>query len=848
MKTLKLCLLLAALCVVALVVSAPRLPAAAADSAESAPFPANVPSLSLPAVDNAALLAEDALTRGPGIAPRFALPLPVRVSPATHGRWEALDAQTWRWRLRIVSPGALSLNLGFTTYFMPPDGVLAIYPTAGATGAALTFTAADNETHGQLWTPIVLTDDLIVEVTLPATQRADLRLNLTSVNHAYAEFGRIQSGACNVDVICSQGDLWRSEIRSVAVIGLNGSTFCTGFLVNNTANNLKPYFMTAYHCGVNAGNAASLVAYWNYENSYCRPIGSPENGGPGDGSLSQFQTGSFFRAASSPSDFTLVELDDAPSQAFNVHWAGWDATPADAASATAIHHPNTDEKRISFENDPTSTTSYLGNTVPGDGTHVRVTDWDLGTTEPGSSGSPLFNQDHRIVGQLHGGYAACGNNSSDWYGRVSVSWTGGGSNATRLSNWLDPLNLGVLVWDGVDQTPDFGLGISPAVQDACVGGNSAAYTVSVTSQSGFSDPVTLSSTYSGAFNPNPVIPPGQSLFNLNTSGLGAGSYTVDVTGASTPGSKTVNAALNVYAAAPNGLLLVAPPNGATNISTSPVFSWSANNATTYDLSVYKVSDGSLVAFVPGITTTSYTLTGVLQPTTAYRWHITAHNACGQAVSADFTFSTRAVPAILLVDDDDNNPDVRSFYAAAIQALGQDYDIWDTNNSDTEPDLTTLSQYDLVIWFSGDEFGGFAGPGNASESALAGYLDAPGQNCLLLVSQDYHYDRGQTAFMTNYLGVASASDDVGQTKLTGKSIYRGQSYTLSYPFTDYSDSLTRNGKGVVMFRGDHGNAVLARANSAQTYLTMFWATPWEAIPTAAERANVLTPLLDRCMTP
>ena len=90
----------------------------------------------------------------------------------------------------------------------------------------------------------------------------------------------------------------------------------------------------------------------------------------------------------------------------------------------------------------------LGPSVPGDGTHVRITDWDLGTTEPGSSGSPLFDQNHRIIGQLHGGYAACGNDDSDWYGRFFTSWTGGGSPTNRLSDWLDPISTGQPALDG----------------------------------------------------------------------------------------------------------------------------------------------------------------------------------------------------------------------------------------------------------------------------------------------------------------------------------------------------------------------------------------------------------------
>jgi hypothetical protein len=76
-----------------------------------------------------------------------------------------------------------------------------------------------------------------------------------------------------------------------------------------------------------------------------------------------------------------------------------------------------------------------------------VVDWDQGTTEGGSSGSPLFDPSHRVIGQLHGGYAACGNNSSDWYGRLSVSWNGGGTSSTRLRDHLDPGNTGAVTVD-----------------------------------------------------------------------------------------------------------------------------------------------------------------------------------------------------------------------------------------------------------------------------------------------------------------------------------------------------------------------------------------------------------------
>jgi len=425
-----------------------------------------------PGVDRSALLAEDAQRELEGLAPRYALPLAADYTVRNSGTWELLKSGERLWRLRLRSEGASSLNFGFSRYRMPAGGSLLVYSPDGLTVRG-PFTDADNEAHGELWTPVIPGEEAVLEVTVPEAMLPYLELRLTSINHGYRGFrlpGGDKSGSCNVDVVCPEGDDWRDEIRSAAVISTGGGLFCSGFLVNNAAEDLKPYFMTANHCGITAANAASLVVYWNYETGTC--------GGTPDGSLGQFQTGSYFRATRAQSDFTLVELDDDPNPAFNVHWSGWDNRGVDPTSATAIHHPDTDEKRISFEYDPLSTTSYLTTAVPGDGTHLRVTDWDLGTTEPGSSGSGLWNRDHRIVGQLHGGQAACGNDSSDWYGRFSVSWNAGTTSATRLSDWLDPGNTGAQILDGRDQCPrpevDFTVNPNPGVV-----GEPVAFTSSV---------------------------------------------------------------------------------------------------------------------------------------------------------------------------------------------------------------------------------------------------------------------------------------------------------------------------------------------------------------------------------
>jgi lysyl endopeptidase len=416
---------------------------------------------------------EDAESDRKGTPPRFAIPEKVSITTANRGTWEDLGNGKLLWRLRILGQeGTNSLNLGFTRYKMSEHGRLLVYSTDG-TKKVRPFTATDNAAHGELWTPVVLTDDLMVELTVPKREIRSFELKLGWVNQGYRGFGTLsaeaynKSGSCNMDVEClAAGDTWREEMRSVGVMSSGGSRFCTGSLINDTAGDRKMYFITANHCTVTAANAASLVVYWNYQNSFCRNPGTTASGQAGNGTLTQFHSGSFFRAASAASDFTLVELDDPPVAGYNHFWEGWDRSTGNftctaGAPCAAIHHPNTDEKRITYVISNTATTSYNNPASPGDGTHIWA-HWATdppgtftvpGVTEPGSSGSPLFNASGRFIGQLHGGPSSCGatgDNLSDYYGRFSVSWTGGGTSATRLSNWLDAGGTGATTIAGLD--------------------------------------------------------------------------------------------------------------------------------------------------------------------------------------------------------------------------------------------------------------------------------------------------------------------------------------------------------------------------------------------------------------
>jgi hypothetical protein len=401
-------------------------------------------------VDVNALLTEDAERElsGVPIAPRFAKDIQVAYTLENSGTWEILDDGSRLWRLRLSSPGALSLNLGLERFELPEGAAFWVHAPDGSWVQG-PYTRTNRNALGGLWTAVVLGDELVAELHLPKGVQANVEV--TSVNHGYRIFSEndtteaAKSGDCNINVVCPQGDPWRDQIRSVAMITIRGIYACTGQMLNNTAENETPYLLTAQHCIEREFWAPSVVAYWNYQSPECDDIAG--------GNLSQNQSGSTFKASwglGSGSDFTLVELDYLPDPSYNVFYSGWDARFLIPESTTTIHHPSGNEKSVSFDNDTPTITSYLGSTFPGNGKFFRIGAWDEGTTEPGSSGGCLFDDStNRCIGTLSGGYASCTEpDESDWYGRLFSHWFGDGTPETRLSDWLDPLNTGTNFMDG----------------------------------------------------------------------------------------------------------------------------------------------------------------------------------------------------------------------------------------------------------------------------------------------------------------------------------------------------------------------------------------------------------------
>ncbi len=379
---------------------------------------------------------------------RFGIDHEVSLNTENSGAWETMDDGSKVWRLGIHAPNAVAISMRFNEYHLPEGAELFIYDV-DKTHFLGSFTHANNKKWGSLAMGLCYGESVIVEFHLPnGVNDADWKLSLDQITHAYrgmkSDFEALtgatnrgpfgNSGGCNIDVNCPEGAEWQIEKKSVAIIVFGGSGYCTGSLVNNTANDGTPYFLTANHC---LGGENNWVFYFNHEAANC-----DGNTGPTDQSIS----GASLKASNSGSDFGLLELSSTPPSDWGVQYAGWDNSDATTVTgATGIHHPSGDLKKICHEEDAPYHANQAGAAV------WYIDEWEEGVTEGGSSGSPLFDQNHRVIGQLYGGYAACAgsqnNGEADWYGRFGVSWDGS-SASTRLRDWLDPGNSGVTTLDG----------------------------------------------------------------------------------------------------------------------------------------------------------------------------------------------------------------------------------------------------------------------------------------------------------------------------------------------------------------------------------------------------------------
>lgn len=677
-------------------------------------------TLRFPALDLAALAAEDRQRQAEGEPVRFAWPHAVSVRSDQRGSREQVGDQLV-WRLRVLADQASLINFGFHDVHLPPGSRLFIY--SGKAGAQTRmdrhtvigpYDERINREHGEFWTPNLQGDEAIIEVNVPIARSQDFRLELVQVSHGYRGFGEatlgyrqdsteraegegkqacelseggIRSGACNQDVAClSEDDPWNDPRRAVGAYQRSGVFACTGSLVNNTANDQRLLFMTARHC-ISPAQTASVVVYWDYEWPSCRRPGAA--GGtsvnPPDPNLSN-SGATFLASTSNPfqgnctapdecSDVFLMELNGEPNPEVELHWAGWDRRPppticaqgpgnSTAGLCATIHHPGVHEKRITW----VAQNIQVGNIAGAQNIHwhpfwhpnpPELPNMPGGApaiippavTEGGSSGSPLYSADRRLLGVLSGGPAFCGAtgaNLSDFYGGVWHAWEGMGTATTRIRDYLDPLDTGVLFMDGSD-ADGFRLAASPMQISQC-GFDPINIDIDVTPQGSFADAVNLSleglpAALSASFSVNPVTPPGTSVLSISElAAQGASQFSFQLLAASGEFVRQLPISVLVSDTAPGAAVITSPANGAIGVPTRPLISWSAELGIDYELQVAADAGFAQIVYTASGTGSSHEISTALDTSRTYFVRVRTSNDCGSSEwSTPISFSTLAQP-------------------------------------------------------------------------------------------------------------------------------------------------------------------------------------------------------------
>lgn len=375
---------------------------------------------------------------------KFAIPVPVTVNILKDGtRYEEGDMINYS--CTLIAEGALNLSAQFSDFFLSPHALLKIFTDYELTDD---IGARENNSNN-IWATRIYQGSLLrIQLKVPKKEEALNRLIINQVGWGFRKvggefFGNPGASAnCNINVLCPEGNGWENERNAVALIVSNNNEICTGTLVMNTSGTNKPYLLTANHCLAD-GNVANWVFQFQTWSNTCTPDGAFRED-------VQFN-GCQLRANNEASDFALVELNQIPDCNSGITYAGWTRDANAPQNTTGLHHPRGDLMKFSHDFNPPIQVAWEG----GDADHWRAA-FDQGIVQHGSSGSALFDENHRIVGQLHGNQVNicapadvtcwCINQipSIGEYGRFDISWTGGGTDATRLSTWLDPNNTNAM--------------------------------------------------------------------------------------------------------------------------------------------------------------------------------------------------------------------------------------------------------------------------------------------------------------------------------------------------------------------------------------------------------------------
>jgi len=399
----------------------------------------DIPQIILPKINTNILLDED--SKNVFFKPfRFAHIFDVDINSDKDGIWYENDSLNI-WFLSIKTENAFSISLMFENFVFEDSQKLYCY-NKEKTFLIGAFTNVNNNIFKVLQTQYVSGDEIIIEYCESKKQKTKNQIKISQVAHDYRNILKTvkTSGECEIDINCTEGADWQIDKKSVLKYTYNSHSkayLCTATMVGNTQQNEIPYILTAEHCVRNQDAANSMIFYFNYEAKNCNGY---------ENLNSQTLNGAILKATGKTLDFTLLQLNSIPPAEYEPYYAGWTNEDFPNSGVVCIHHPSGDIKKISIDKDIPQTGNFGSDYDVN--THWQIAKWDLGTTEGGSSGSPIFDSKHHIIGTLTGGDANCENSVNDYFQKFSIAWDSYDSQYQQLNYWLNPNNINIEFLNG----------------------------------------------------------------------------------------------------------------------------------------------------------------------------------------------------------------------------------------------------------------------------------------------------------------------------------------------------------------------------------------------------------------
>lgn len=355
------------------------------------------------------------------------------------------------WRLAIKSADAYSINLIFKNFQVPEGARLFLYSRNKE--QILGAYTSRNNTSGKFAITPIDGDEIVVEYEEPASSALKADLTIESVNHDYRNLKALPSyGASELCQVDAANDTLHLTKGSACLLLINGQTFCSGNLINNTANDGNPYIMSSGHCFWNTDargatfldttTAQTTIAFFNYE--------APNANWPIEGSREMSLSGGKTIASRKSHDMLLIRMNEAPPIDYRTYYAGWNREKTIQGPVYVFHHPQGDTKKISTDDATPSTKSFDNGITFKNNIHWRIYRWDTGMTEGGSSGSGLFDNNDLLVGGLTGGDTAsnCSRPGDDFFWKINEVWNDEPNEKNNMGYWLDPLGTKVTICEG----------------------------------------------------------------------------------------------------------------------------------------------------------------------------------------------------------------------------------------------------------------------------------------------------------------------------------------------------------------------------------------------------------------